>query len=448
VNEGGISALVDLIQRSLTSFAGEPPRLHLGHKAAAALALIASVPGRFERRIVDEGALPPLIELLRNGDIAAKASAAGALQSLATADDCAASIVSAGGILPLIELLRSGASFLSGSPGADVGGATDDDAFLVSTSKRAAALALGNLAHIENAEMGNAQDVIASAGALGPLVHMLRLDAESASAAAGAIANLAYKNAANARQAESLGAIPLLVEMLRSMIDSSDTEGSTDACAALANLANADKACQRLIGETGAIGLLIRVLQGDGSDEMWAQGYAADALADIAYENEPNQVRIAAEGGIAPLVQLLKSDGASLVAMGDAAKALANLAFKNEANQSTIGAEDGVETLVEMLRAFDERLDDDAVALTGNVCEALGHLAFRNEKNQTRIVECGGVRGLIKVLRESACADSSANAAATLEGITTLKLDPILLEAIAAALSDCRSKLYPEDGRS
>ena len=257
VAEGGIRALVDLISRSLTSFARQPPHLHLGQRAAAALALIASIPGRFERTIADEGALPLLIELLRQGDLACRASAAGALQSLATDDDCAACMADGGAIPPLVELLRS-AAVRAASLGADVDGEADEEAFLLSTSKRAAANTLSNLAHI-CAGAVSLQQVIASAGALEPLVHMLASDAETASAAAGAIANLAYRNRANARRVESLGAIPLLVEMLRAMMGDGDADGLMDACAALANLANADETCQRSIAHAGAIRLLVRV---------------------------------------------------------------------------------------------------------------------------------------------------------------------------------------------
>ena len=190
--------------------------------------------------------------------------------------------------------------------------------------------------------------------------------------------------------------------------------------------------------------------RGEGCDEVRVRGYAADALADLAYENEPNRVRIAAEGGVGPLVELLKSDDASLETKGDAAKALANLAHLNAPNQSAIGAEGGVEALVETLRVVigeGSGADDDAIALRRNVSEALASLALRNEANQIRIAESGGACDLIKLL-ESACAQSSSNAAAALEALTVAiqvdgdpwhsqeasKLDPKLLEAIASAL--------------
>ena len=58
--------------------------------------------------IVEAGAIPPLVELLRDGSADAKADAAWALRSLALNAANRVLIAEAGGIAPLVELLRDG----------------------------------------------------------------------------------------------------------------------------------------------------------------------------------------------------------------------------------------------------------------------------------------------------------------------------------------------------
>ena len=61
-----------------------------------------------EVTIVDAGAIPPLVELLRAGLEEGKTNAAGALANVAVSDANRVTIAQAGAIPSLVELLRTG----------------------------------------------------------------------------------------------------------------------------------------------------------------------------------------------------------------------------------------------------------------------------------------------------------------------------------------------------
>ena len=83
-----------------------------------------------------------------------------------------------------------------------------------------------------------------------------------------------------------------------------DALSKTAAAEALAELAYCDEENEALIAEAGGIEPLIHLLR-DGSAE--AKTMAARALDNLAYFNDANQILIAEAGGVPPLVDLLRN---------------------------------------------------------------------------------------------------------------------------------------------
>ena len=141
--------------------------------------------------IAEAGGIPPLVELLRDGNAEGKLQAAWALAKLAL--DNAANrvlIAEAGGIAPLVELLR-------------------DDR---ERAKVSAAWVLYHVACNNNANQG----AIAAAGGILPLVQLLRDgSADVKAAAAQALRNLARNNASNAVAIAAAVGLETLVQLAR-----------------------------------------------------------------------------------------------------------------------------------------------------------------------------------------------------------------------------------------
>ena len=116
--------------------------------------------------IAEAGAIPPLVELLKNGSAEAMTNAVAALETLALHEDNRDLIVEAGAIRPLVELLKNGSA----------------------EAKTEAARALKRLAfHAKN------QVLIAEAGAIPPLVKLrTNGSAKAKTKAAGALKKLAH----------------------------------------------------------------------------------------------------------------------------------------------------------------------------------------------------------------------------------------------------------------
>jgi hypothetical protein len=221
------------------------------------------------------GDIAALVELLRCGDAAGMAAAAGVLQNLAYYSNASrVAIAEAGAVVPLVELLRCG----------DMEG------------KKAAGGALCNLA------LNNANQVaIVEAGAVAPLVELLRCgDAAGKLVAAGALGNLATGNRAS---------------IARRLWLACTLYPTTTA-----------------IVKAGAVAPLVELLCGDAAEKE----VAAWTLWRLANNNNANRVAIVKVGAVAPLVELLLCGDAEgkLVAAG----ALRMLAFFNSANRAAIKA--------------------------------------------------------------------------------------------------------------
>ena len=261
---------------------------------------------RLRVAIANVGGIAPLVELLRSGSDNAKKHAAEVLLDLTCNNATAAAVAAAGAIAPLVELVRSGSEGTAEWRASENGW----------RASACAAAALGSLA----AENDANKVAIAEAGAIAPLIELVRSSSEKAKEhAARTLHNLAI-NATNAAAIAVAGGIEPLVELLRSAFD--DTK--TCVAEALTNLASSH-ANQVAIVKAGAISPLLELAR-SGSEK--AKEAAAATLNRLAY-NDANAVAIAEAGGSEPLVELVR--GGSEDAKEEAAGALMNLA-DNAAN--------------------------------------------------------------------------------------------------------------------
>ena len=190
------------------------------------------------------------------------------------------------------------------------------------------------------------------------------------------------------------GAIPLLVDLLPSGGD-----GARCAAGALANLACKNDDNQVAIAAAGGIAPLVEVVR---SGCARAKNLAALALGNLAFKNVDNKVAIAAAGGIAPLIQVVRSSSAG--AKASAANALQNLAWESDDNKVAIAAAGAVAPLVALMRSGDKGAHHAKVALN--------NLASGNANNQVLIAEAKGkIKKLVKLAQE-ASSDAAKDAAA------------------------------------
>ena len=159
--------------------------------AARKLGNLAACNDANEVLIAEAGGIPPLVDLLRNGSAAAKARAVWALENVACNDANRVLIAEAGGIPPLIKFLHDGR--------------TD--------AKKWAAWALWYLTRDNND--GN-KVLIVKAGGIPPLVELLRDEsADAKNSATCALQNLASTNDANAVAIAAAVGLEALVPLAR-----------------------------------------------------------------------------------------------------------------------------------------------------------------------------------------------------------------------------------------
>ena len=252
-----------------------------------------------QRRIMEAGAVAPLVQLLRSSSERLRFASAQAISFLVENSGARAQIIAAGAIVPLLQLFSSSAEAL----------------------QLTAATAIRTLAST------NAGPV-AAAGGVPRLVQLLKSSsADVLEEAVEALRIISCDDGIKA-QVASAGAIPLLAGLLR-------TSGSIKVQQAAAlTLGNQiftpqpdgeienEVAVQSEIVAAGAVEPLIQMLR-SGPEER--QAAAAHALVCLSVNNSGAQAQIAAAGAIAPLICLLKAPG-SAVLHARAALVLANLA--------------------------------------------------------------------------------------------------------------------------
>ncbi|KAK4767277.1 hypothetical protein SAY87_023675 [Trapa incisa] len=320
VEGGAVPALVNhlLAPPSRESDRTAKPYEHEVEKGSAfALGLLAVKP-EYQQLIVDCGALPHLVSILRKcKDGSATRSlnsvlrrAADAITNLAHENsNIKVRVRMEGGIPPLVELL--------GFPDTKV--------------QRAAAGALRTLA-FKNDENKNQ---IVEYNALPTLILMLRSeDAAIHYEAVGVIGNLVHSSPNIKKEVLAAGALQPVIGLLSSCCPESQRE----AALLLGQFAAADSDCKVHIVQRGAVRPLIEMLQ---SSDMQLREMSAFALGRLAQDSH-NQAGIAFNGGLVPLLKLLDSKNGSL--QHNAAFALYGLA-DNEDNVSDFIRVGGVQKL-------------------------------------------------------------------------------------------------------
>ncbi|XP_068662768.1 ARM REPEAT PROTEIN INTERACTING WITH ABF2-like [Aristolochia californica] len=321
VEAGAVPALVKHLQAPPVlseSDGGQRPFEHEVEKGSAfALGLLAVKP-EHQQLIVDSGALPHLVSLLKrctdgsnsravNGVIR---RAADAITNLAHENSIIKTSVRVeGGIPPLVELLDS----------------TDMKV------QRAVAGALRTLA-FKNDENKNQ---IVECNALPTLILMLRSeDAAIHYEAVGVIGNLVHSSPNIKKEVLLSGALQPVIGLLSSCC----SESQREAALLLGQFAATDSDCKVHIVQRGAVRPLIDMLQ---SPDIQLKEMSAFALGRLAQDTH-NQAGIAHNGGLVPLLKLLDSKNGSL--QHNAAFALYGLA-DNEDNVSDFIRVGGVQKL-------------------------------------------------------------------------------------------------------
>ncbi|XP_047941930.1 ARM REPEAT PROTEIN INTERACTING WITH ABF2-like isoform X4 [Salvia hispanica] len=177
---------------------------------------------------------------------------------------------------------------------------------------------------------------------------------------------------------------------------------------------------QQLIVDAGALPHLVDLLKrhSDVPNSRVVSGVirrAADAITNLAHENSSIKIRVRVEGGIPPIVELLKFADSKV--QKAAAGALRTLAFKNDENKNQIVECNALPTLILMLRSEDTATHYEAVGVIGNLVHSSPNI-------KKEVLVAGALQPVIGLLR-SCCSESQREAA-------------LLLGQFAATDSDCK----------
>ena len=378
---GGIKPLVSLLSAN-DSLSNE--------QAACAIYQLASKNNKTQAAIVKSGAVEPLITLLDvDEQERCQEYAAAALSELASIVMGKMAVDRAGGIMPLVCLLS--------------------DKHRVPASKKYAAAALARLSFEDRKKQtkraaaadvaeGDGQEeiseikrlpnkapasqIIAEAGAIGPLVDLLSGDTggEAQEEAAGALLALA-ENGSNRTAITEAGGIGPLVLLLGSSNDKARQ--------------HAEGALVRLSIETTNRAIIIRQLVGMlDQDRVAAQEQASAALANLAKESVDNRQSIVEAGGIPRLLALCGSPSAK--AKENSMSAISQLAYMSAKNQETIASASGIVILVKTLfSATSNAKETTGVKLCELTAAAIWNMACDNKANQTAFLKEGVIPPMV-----------------------------------------------------
>ncbi|KAA8548612.1 hypothetical protein F0562_000296 [Nyssa sinensis] len=289
VDGGAVPALVKHLQEPPCEGGHSPkPFEHEVEKGSAFALGLLSVKPEHQQLIVDNGALPHLVDLLkRHKDCCSSRAvnsvirrAADAITNLAHENSSIKTRVRLeGGIPPLVELLE----------------------FIDPKVQTAAAGALRTLA-FKNDENKNQ---IVECGALPTLILMLQSeDAAIHYEAVGVIGNLVHSSPNIKKEVLLAGALQPVIGLLSSCC----SESQREAALLLGQFAATDSDCKIHIVQRGAVWPLIEMLQ---SPDVQLREMSAFALGRLAQDTH-NQAGIAHNGGLVPLLKLLDSKNGSL----------------------------------------------------------------------------------------------------------------------------------------
>ncbi|RWR76770.1 arm repeat protein interacting with ABF2 isoform X2 [Cinnamomum micranthum f. kanehirae] len=322
VDGGAVPALVRQLQAPPVADMGRAQVAfeHEVEKGCAFVLGLLAVKPEHQQLIVDAGALPYLVSMLkrRSGGSSLRAinsvirRAADAITNLSHENSSIKTCVSMeGGIPPLVELLE----------------------FADTKVQRAAAGALRTLA-FKNDENKNQ---IVECNALPTLILMLRSeDASIHYEAVGVIGNLVHSSPNIKKEVLLAGALQPVIGLLSSFC----LESQREAALLLGQFAAADSDCKVHIVQRGAVHPLVDMLE---SPDIQIKEMSAFALGRLAQDTH-NQAGVVHIGGLMPLLKLLDSKNGSL--QHNAAFALYGLA-DNEDNISDFVKVGGVQKLLD-----------------------------------------------------------------------------------------------------
>lgn len=136
---------------------------------------------------------------------------------------------------------------------------------------------------------------------------------------------------------------------------------------------------------------------------------AADAVTNLAHENNVIKNEVRKEGGIPPLVSLLETKDPKVKRA--AASALRTLAFKNDDNKNQIVECGALPMLIFMVKSDDALIHYEAVGVIGNLVHSSTHI-------KRRVLDEGALQPVIGLL-SSECPESQREAALLLGQFAT-----------------------------
>ena len=407
-------------------------------------------------RIVNAGAISPLVALLGTGTIEAKEEAVSALTCLAHNNPSNQLAIATG----LVGLLGSGtaeaqeqvtqmlikfAQHPDNRTAIAEAGAIQRLVLQMrgggDSSLKAQELAAAVLAILAGDSQDNVTS-IAQHGGIKPLVMLLASESRDAQARAASALSFIAKTSKDVQMSVAKeGAIEPLVNLLQpieKVATGGSLQGRSEAAGALYSVSSNNKETTTKIFEMNAIEPLVKLLHEPSPD---AQKNASDALSSLAVGSKDIQDSIAKAQGISPLVELLKppkvekpkeevdekpekgkagkgrdkkkdkekqkqkeleeAAKTAALAMGEAsddtvpahaANSLSELGRNHPANQSAIADAGGIKLLVELLQSDSPERTKKAAA------SALWSLSSKHAKNQTAIAKAGGLSPLVALL--------------------------------------------------
>ncbi|XP_074858067.1 ankyrin and armadillo repeat-containing protein [Carettochelys insculpta] len=315
--------------------------------------------------ILDSGAIPSLINLLKGQQIKLLCITSGVLSNISPHVTISKALVEAGGIPVLIELLGSGEPELQSR----------------------CAVILYDIAQVDSY-----QSVITELGGMPPLVNLLKIKTQDLLVnVINCIRVLCIKNKCNQNAVKDHQGIPALVEFLTSQ---SDVLQAVSA-AALAELAQGNDVMQDAIVDADAIGPLIELLRGRKISIQVKGAMAIEALSD---NNARVQKQFLEKSITKYLLKLLKAFHLTVKEQG--ATALWALAGQTLKQQKFMAEQIGYNFIIDMLLS-----PSDKMQYVGG--EAVIALSKDSKLHQNQICEGNGIDPLVRLLRSTKIAEGT-----------------------------------------
>ncbi|GLE03516.1 hypothetical protein PINS_up012418 [Pythium insidiosum] len=324
------STVADLLVLRLSS-----PLNTVKEHAADVLWNLVTDDERAGRLMLDARAIAPLVTLLRSGTRAQYDSALGAINEVAGLSGASQQLADAGAIPILVACLGDATREVTWKAVAVLGKLAQDPqtrfTIVVSGAVPALVPLLGSPHPLVRSLTANALEeltvdapqvppLIIAAGAIDPLVTMLRSSDDTRKDRAATLLWTLSRVEASHRPMQEAGAIPLFVTMLRS----TNIRFTRSALMALWYLAS-DEENRRIIIEAGVAPLLVWLIEtADGA----LQSIAVRCLGTVAKGGYATRVIDA--GAIPVLVSILRSASTEVSIKGSAVSTLLTLALEND----------------------------------------------------------------------------------------------------------------------